>query len=748
MSVNRVLETEPIPMEKWPEMIREIYAEETRLNNEPKACIELAVELPFWLLTAPGMYLTKFKQSRVELAVHQDVVAVYRGQWVYKSEASFALYANDPFLRQHYEQLTLGIERPVLRPFRTTIAFQAQIQPTLIGAYLSQMPVADSDHSAIRNVNRASQYLNALAFAHLPFVNQLIDSYRAVSFDPYVFELSATDVPVWYLKFGTSFGFVNLVPYFDDNSFPAVIRKGNWVPVLTANPTDIRNQLSQQMSSAKREILAARSAWFRGRFGEAIRLAVTAIEVGLEEKIIELLDAQGFSKAEIGTQLQLTYNDFFKRLEYLEDLRGKRVPGPTTSYLPHLNGLRLFREIEQVRLLRHKVVHEGKRIDQFHEGMANRGLETMTWFFQWLDLQNQVRPLGSDFYGYYCTKRGNVQMYIPEYTSSGVVLHSMRLSEPPKEPIEIVDDIINRQYLQSINEPDSDSELFVAMSLDRLGLEWMDAPPARQGRLRFQYLHGLRLCNVYLVSVDEELPDAVLKEVLAEELNYAHKANRSTHPVLVAIHGTKKPMQDRPKLRISESGLRQAKSSSLTIVSASDLWRCTELIGKGEWKQADATNSLMYAGRQLEYPRLYSPIGKARKCFPKVDALSVTLFEGAFFKVGSILAIEEFDRFLEFRVRSIERDGNSILWASGPGNFGVKLKCSRKIEGKAMYVCAEPTIPFRPLRLSKRHAKLRAFRRLVRRRVSSLHQHNNHMPTKAGFYRRRKSLSRRRREAR
>jgi len=59
----------------------------------------------------------------------------------------------------------------------------------------------DINHPEFKNT-RAS-YWATLCEAHLAVVNELIQRYRMATYDPFAYEVSARDVPIWNLKHAT-----------------------------------------------------------------------------------------------------------------------------------------------------------------------------------------------------------------------------------------------------------------------------------------------------------------------------------------------------------------------------------------------------------------------------------------------------------------------------------------------------------------------------------------------------------------
>jgi hypothetical protein len=289
---------------------------------------------------------------------------------------------------REYPQEIVPSQMPVFRPMKTVVTFQTSIIADCFEAWRTRGVVSAGDRSGIRRVNRVMQYLRALATAHIPFLNKLITSYRSTSLDPYAFEVSEWDVPVWHATRDGTLVWIGLMPYWDNDTFPALNNGGTIVPFVATTLEEVQAQAATVVAPGKLELLDAYSLMYRGRFGDAVRSAVTGIEVAVEAQLTKLLKDKGFSDEQIVARLEVTRNSFFERIQDYEQLSQKRLPGPLIHDAPYINGIRLRAELDWVRNLRHKVVHEGIRVDIFERGTALRAVETMSWLFEWLSWED------------------------------------------------------------------------------------------------------------------------------------------------------------------------------------------------------------------------------------------------------------------------------------------------------------------------------------------------------------------------
>ena len=163
------------------------------------------------------------------------------------------------------------------------------------------------------------------------------------------------------------------------------------VTVLCSEQRGSATAGDSDVAPGKLELLDALSLYYRGRFGDAVRSAVTAIEVVLEAQLYKLLREKGRTDEEAERRLAETRNSFHDRLADYEKVSQRRLPSPMISWLPTINGVRLKSELGWVRELRHKVVHEGVRVDIFAQSEMQRAIETMTWLFRWLSCEDHTK---------------------------------------------------------------------------------------------------------------------------------------------------------------------------------------------------------------------------------------------------------------------------------------------------------------------------------------------------------------------
>ncbi len=527
-----------IPREKRYEEAKRAQAEEREWWQGRSVPARLSVELPFWLMMPDGDISVTFDRATVVASIRGRYLEVSDGPMALNSHANVLLVGpGDDVYRPEVLQSVAPSQMPVCRPMKTVVLFQTEAIEDAFAAWRDKGNVVEDDHSGIRRVNRVMKYFHSLATAHIPFVNRLITSYRSVSFDPYAFEVSEWDVPVWYAECGETLVRIGLMPYWDNDTFPSLNDNGNEVEFHATTLEAVQSQAGSNVAAGKLEMLDADSLMYRGRFGDAVRSAVTAIEVALESQLASLLRDQGYSADQITRRIENTRNNFFARLADYEQLSGKRLPGPLLSSIPYINGVRLRGELDWVRGLRHRVVHEGIRVDVFSRGPTLRAIETMSWLFEWLSAEDEHGPEDNRNYYWFSALRGQI-IYRFGYTDKGAVVRPLPHPEEG-EGIVTADQMIFQQYTASLDEGKGDLDLFARMSFEFLGVECQDGPPEPANepgvRERFVIRDGDRKAIVFCLEFDGLIDTVAAGAIVTRTLEYVRE-NGSEWRSLAIIH--------------------------------------------------------------------------------------------------------------------------------------------------------------------------------------------------------------------
>ena len=515
------------------------------------------------------------------------------------------------------------------------------------------------------------QYFKTLATAHIPFLNKLITSYRSTSLDPYAFEVSEWDVPVWYATYGETLAWIGLMPYWDNDTFPSFNNGGKTVPFVATTLEEVQKQAQSNVAPGKLELLDAYSLMYRGRFGDAVRSAVTGIEVAVEAQLAKLLKDEGFSYEQIEARLDETRNRFFERIQEYEQLSQKRLPGPLLSEVPYINGIRLRSELDWVRNLRHKVVHEGIRVDIFERGTTLRAIETMSWLFEWLSWEDEHGPEDSRNYTFFSMLRG--QSYLTfDYTEEGVRVSPMAMLNTD-EPIVTAGQMILRQYLGTTAANNSDVDLCARMAFEYLQVCCEEGPPEplEEPELRERYVigDGRRTAIVFCLEFDN-LIDMATAEAVVERAREYRSANSNSN-VLVVIHHQRQLKKVRREIEgaVPEDVQKRLHSCDATVVTALDLQSLVVGVLANGWPIEHAVEALFSPGRQADCPPGFERVGTCNRFYPDHSVVSVDLDDGQSIARGARIAVRLADRYHEEEVKSMQVDGEG------------RCSCSRPMQG-------------------------------------------------------------------
>ena len=275
-------------------------------------------------------------------------------------------FANEQ--REDLEKQSIG-----QRHFRTFVSLPVRCHQSIFELLKSNSP---------RKVRDAQMYVQSLAHASIRFINEFIGAYRRASFDPFVSHISHWDLPVWHISDSSkSLWHIPMAKYPVADELPAADPTSRYRYRTTEDR--IREAALAPLSTSLEELLDAWTCFYRGQFAEAIRKAVTAIEVTIADLLSSLpAFRQNRSVTEVNAHLvRLKFSDQISI--YLRETK-RELPGPLTHMAPEVNGVYLERELEDARARRHKIVHESEKVDYEHDGPMLRIMETMSWLHGWL----------------------------------------------------------------------------------------------------------------------------------------------------------------------------------------------------------------------------------------------------------------------------------------------------------------------------------------------------------------------------
>ncbi len=341
--------------------------------------------------------------------------------------------------------------------------------------------------------------------------------------------------------------------------------------------------------------------------------------------------------------------------------------------MSYINGMRLRSELDWVRNLRHKVVHEGIRVDIFERGTTLRAIETMSWLFDWLSWEDEHGPEDSRNYIFFNMLRG--QPYFAfEYTEDGVRVSPMALPDPD-ERITSDGEIILSQYVGTTDGTTNDVDLFARMTFEFLGINCDEGPPEpiEEAGLRERYLinDNGRTAIVFCLEFDHLINLAAANAVL-ERVRDVRAANGESN-VLVIVHHQRQYEKQRRETAspIPQDVQERLESCNATIVTAMDLQVSVLGVLRFGWPIGPVRDRLFTPGRQAEYPPGYKPVGTCNRFYPDHSVISIELTEGQSIAQGEKIAIRLCDRYHEEDVKSMQVNGEDVTIASGPCRVGI-----------------------------------------------------------------------------
>jgi hypothetical protein len=672
-----------IPREKWPEEITAMAVEDSEFWKGRSISVRLIVELPFWLTLSDCEIPVVHDRTTIRASIRAQYMAVSDGPLFYDSQRNVVYIGPNDDLKAGKElpPVVAATRASIYRPMKTVVIFKSEAMEDAVLALQEPEPVTGQETRKIRRLNRAVQYLQSLAYAHLPLLNHLVTSYRIASRDPFAFQVSPWDVPVWFAEHNGRLARISLMPYRDADWYPvpgrfAGVDKSGF---YGATADSIEAQLREDVAPGMLEVLEARSLLYRGRVEDAVRSAVTAIEVALEAQIRKLLAAKGWTEQQVETRMATTWNDFDERLADYERISGMRVPGPILSCIPYINGIRLKSELSGVRRLRHKIVHEGLRVDSHSRGPMLRAVETMTWLFYWLSWEPGKAQDTSRNYVFFEMMRGmHIPRYSVSYRDSGVVVLP---DDPSDERVPTVSELSRLQYLATIDGKDSDIELFALMSFAYLRLDAEDATPPPDGAVvheRYYINYQGRYAAVFCLECDGVIPTNTI-EAAASRLHEIQQHNPGVCSALCIINHQKNAAIRLREVQkaIPDDVNATANRCGVTLITAPDLRFLVQGAMEYKWDLERIKGIMFVPGRQGDEPPGYRRIGACVHFYGRPSVVSVDLQTGDHVETGMTLGMRLATRYHEERISSLQVNHEAVAAATGPCRVGIKTTLHR-----------------------------------------------------------------------
>jgi hypothetical protein len=356
--------------------------------SSPLAETRLYVELPFWLMISAGTVDIDWSGGKFAVDVCSAWMEVFGGQ-VRDSRAT-VLYNGPwrpdswqppPSMAKDLEQMQM---QWLMRPCKTVLRLTTRAHASAF------RPLDDTEPPRAQAEQEA--YLASLCEAHIPVVNELIQRYRLVTYDYFAYEVSAWDVPVWYVRYRDTSHRALLMPYKEWDNKPVTIEDGpapgdppKLRPFEWTQTDSLSTASSKGASPGEFDLLDARSLMERGDYTGAVRRTVTAIEAVLRWALVrEFQKTSPLEEAE--ARATRTDNDFPGRLA-----QWRRLARPQISQQE-------FDEFDATRQIRHEIVHKGRRLTHEERGRAQRAVDTARWLYNKIEgsaTRTQLRDYGT-----------------------------------------------------------------------------------------------------------------------------------------------------------------------------------------------------------------------------------------------------------------------------------------------------------------------------------------------------------------
>ena len=392
--------------------------------SSPLDEVRLYVELPFWLMTPPGSVNVEWSScsfvvdilptwSEVFVGEITDSrrTSVYQGPWPPDGDHLPTAIA---------EEMKAGGIRWLQRPCKTVLGITARAHAAAF------RELGESDPPRARAEVEA--YWASLCEAHVPVINQLIQRYRLITYDYFAFEVSAWDVPVWYLKHGEAGFRAVLLPCSEWDYKPEMYEgreapngPPKFKPFEWTNPGELGAASSQVAIPGEFDLLDARSLMERGDYTGAVRRTVTAIEAAVGWALLAELE-KSYPPAEAALRLAKTENDFPGRLR-----QWRKLANPPVSQQE-------FDLFEATRQVRHDIVHSSRRLTHEDRGYAQKAVDTGRWLYNKVE-GNADRARLRDYGALKSVGRVALALRFPAHVGSdGVTVTPIARPAPPANP--------------------------------------------------------------------------------------------------------------------------------------------------------------------------------------------------------------------------------------------------------------------------------------------------------------------------
>lgn len=622
---------------------------------------QLHVELPFWIAAPDGLVTIQSDECSLPIRFRNSIIGLYRDGNLYRSESNLFQLTVEQAPISHAQKKEIDDQEKLgIRHYRTLVSLPVNCHKCLF-------EMLDSPSRSKRSDARI--YIQSLAHAAIRFVNQFITAYRAASYDPFVSHVSYWDLPVWHLSNSENqLWSVPMASYPVSDELPAVTPDGRYSHRTTVGR--IRDAAMNPLSVSLEELLDAWTCFYRGQFAEAIRKAVTAVEVSISDLLGEL-PAFRQNRTDEEVEQHLVKMKFNEQLSFYLRATKRKLPGPLTHLSPEVNRVRLDEELEHARERRHKIVHESEKVDYEHDGPLLRIMETMSWLHGWLrEDKGRSDPTSSSLYAVNKAMR-DVFPLEPLIDRNGI-----QIIKPRDGGYKMLNQIHVEQLLRAASRSDLDIEFCVAWMFEKLRHPIADGrrlPSITSLRERYWIRDGSSLRPIFLLDVKGclEITDV---ESIACRFAVLNRTNETaSRPIIVVNHLRSLEHKHRVEIPCVAGEARHLiEDLGFTAISLSDWVAIACLLSQTSSRDFGVLRTLGTVGLVEELSDQIERVGHIRRVLEGIEVVSIVVDSG-FLNVGDEICIRSGDDCFSATIESLEINRRVFGTAYAECVAGVKL---------------------------------------------------------------------------
>lgn len=669
---------------------------------------QLHVELPFWIAAPDGLVTISIGDCSIPIRFRNCVVGLYRNGAFYRSESNlFHLTVEHAPISDEQKNEIDEQEGLAMRHYRTLVSLPVKCHECLFEMLES---------TSRRKKRDARMYIQSLSHAAIRFVNQFITAYRAASYDPFVTHVSYWDLPVWHLSNADNrIWTVPMAFYPVSDQLPAVSPDGRFVHRTTVGR--IRDAALNPLSVSLEELLDAWTCFYRGQYAEAIRKAVTAVEVCISD-LLANLPAFRQNRTEDDVEQHLAKMKFNEQLSWYLRATKRKLPGPLTHMSPEVNRVRLDEELDHARERRHKIVHESEKVDYEHDGPLLRIMETMSWLHGWLREDNgRSDPTSSRQFAANKAMR-DVFPLEPLIDRDGI-----QIIKPRDGGSKLVNQVHVEQLQRASSVSDLDIEFCVAWMFEKLLHPIADgrySPSNTSPRERYWIPDQGVLRPIFILDIKGCLEIQDVESIACRFAVLKLRNSKTERPLIVVNHLRSIDHKHRSAIPCVDGEARSlVEDLGFTVISLTDWVAIASLLSQTAARDFGSLRTLRTIGLVSDISDQLERVGYVRRVLPGIEVVSIVL-ESGFLNVGDEICIRSGDDCFSATIESQEINRQPFTTAYAVCVLGVKLDTGVvAVKNEAIiYRVRRPLIPFDSRVKPTFQLKKRDYRDLLRMMAS------------------------------